>query len=409
LLTLALFLTVLLAVAIRPAPGRRRYVTGSIVLIGWWLAGCASVAAAQRYSAHHFVVSTTPVLAMPAVEVHALVAPALAGRLVAAPDGQERSADEPTLALRERATSWSVALVLAVAVFVATGAPASRRGWRQLSDFGTFHNRAETYRRSTSGQVFTVRAVTAFFTPPDAGAWAWNNQPYWVGALDRVAGSRYIESRILGGYIYLGGQSDSYVPPNAWQHWADDLEQSKTVVVADTDDQPLPSEFAGKAYLDSRFRPAAEIGPWNLWVRRSHLDAIRPHRAGRSVTVAAKGTITVSTGRSCVEVRPAGTISVRMQAPSATGETAAIVFTGDRIWADHGSETAFQTLHGAVRPAGPSRVLVGRRSLVVLDGARIVTALVRPPGADDVVLSAGRAGLASSAEVADVLDCWGFA
>lgn len=258
----------LLLVGLRRASfreGRREFIV-DIGLLAWWAAECAAVVAAQRFSGHHFVLVAVPVGAMGAV----LFAQLFESQRPSPAGGHG---------------SWHGVMATA-AVVGASFVPSWQQfkpSWFEVRHFPGFRAKSEAWLNNQDPTTRTARALVDLVTPRNGFVWVWDVQPMWPGTLNRMSGSRYVEKRMLLGYIYGGTSSPKYVPPRAWQQFEQDLQRTHTVIVADRDSDLMPRDLPASGYLDRTFIPVMKSGEWNLRIRSTSLDRIRTNASGKNL------------------------------------------------------------------------------------------------------------------------------
>lgn len=390
---------------------RRRELIVDVGLVAWWAAECAAVIAAQRFSGHHFVLVAVPVGAMASVMFAEVFG-------------------------RAGGESGLTGLLATAAVIGVSFVPSWQQfksSWFEVRHFQGFRAKSQAWLNNQDPTTRTARALVDLVTPKNGFVWAWDVQPMWPGTLNRMSGSRYVEKRVLLGYIYGGTSSPNYVPPHAWQQFEQDLERTHTVIVADRDSDPLPPNLPASSYLDRTYVAALKSGEWNLRIRSTSLDRIRTLASGANLKVTAPGewrsdngllvwsgqgnpfesaidlpssesssesSSGFVSGNPCLEVtgtanfNPAangmGGLDLRFEANRERDRAFFIRVASNEVssnfwWA--GSEQRLQTT-AAQSPAlnTPFRFLVGRRAAALLMNGNVVAVVERPDAGSNVRL-----------------------
>jgi hypothetical protein len=385
--------------------------------LGWWLSASMTITLAQRFSFHHFIVIAVPLFAMFGLILDRLLetpTSSLGAASLRMPmkcadrsdfdqdsanttHAYETSSQSPT-----PLTSWkrpSVAVVTLVSTLCFLSFGSFKNVWREVRNFKTFKGFDEQSRISVDvlgGDMRTVRAFTEMVSSPDESVFVWSNQPWNPASFGRMPASRFIENRILKGYIYLGGTSPLYVPPHGWEQLQLDLERSNASLFIDNTDDPFPPGTPLQSFLDQTYVQVLKIDKWVVRMRKDRLAAL---------VAAPSFSPTESTDTSCYELSgvltnpgPAATAPFIVRADDATrpGSSFILRVSGSDVTAAFsGKNGEFpQYVNPIAIPTGTNiRVLIGRRAVVLLSDNTIVSAVLRETVTLPVVLSSGAGGV----------------
>ncbi len=205
-------------------------------LIAWWVAAWIELALSQRFSAEYFVVTSVPT---------AFMAAALAGHLWRA-----------VLAARvpERALVVLPLVVAILAVFVSSQKNFDndvRTAWH----FRGPNANASFVSDNRGGPERTALAVLDLVSHDNDPLLVWTNDPFPYLNLKRVSATRFFYKRFLLGEIYLGRTSKSYVLPDTWKWFAEDLRESHPVAYMVVNEPKPPSGNPFSDYVKRNFEP----------------------------------------------------------------------------------------------------------------------------------------------------------
>jgi hypothetical protein len=205
-------------------------------LIAWWVAGWIELALSQRFSAEYFVVTSVPTALMAAAVAGHLWRAVLATRI-------------PTRAL--------VALPLVVAILAVFMSSQKnfdndvRKAWH----FRGPNANATYVSDNRSGPERTALAVLDLVSHDNDPLLVWTNDPFPYLDLHRVAATRFFYKRFLLGEIYLGRTSTSYVLPDTWRWFAEDLQQSHPLAYMLVNEPGLRRGNPFSDYVERNFEP----------------------------------------------------------------------------------------------------------------------------------------------------------
>ena len=203
-------------------------------LIAWWAAAWIELIFSQRFSAEYFVVSTVP---------SALMAAALAGHLW-----------RRLLATRvPRRALVALPLVIAVVAVLLSSQKNFDNDVRAAWRFRGVNANATKFDSNRSGPERSVLAVLDLVSHNNDPLLVWTNDPWPYLNLKRVSATRFFYKRFLLGEIYLGRTSKSYVLPQTWSWFTEDLSKSRPVAYLLAGEKTLPDGNPFADYVHRNF------------------------------------------------------------------------------------------------------------------------------------------------------------
>jgi hypothetical protein len=379
-IALALFVTLLLVSQFRLRSIRQM----EYAVAGWWLAGSLSVTFAQRFSYHHFIVVALPLL---------VIVGCLFDRFLASP-----AASVDARSIQWKPPTHATAALLSSVLFLSFGSFRNVwRGWTDVKNFRGFDAESAIEIDNMGGDVRSVRAFTELVTGPQEAVFVWATVPWNPGLFGRMSASRFIEKRVLDGYIYLGGQSNEYIPPNGWKQLETDLNRTNAALVIDNDNEPILPESPLVPYLTENFQSVLKIDKWNIRMRKDRFAKLIGSLPDQSGGLTPSGAVPGSSP--CYEVQ--GTLrnpglatalpwEIRVVDQKRPPDFYSITTTNGNTAANLNGKTGEYTLFATssgIPDNTPVRVLIGRRAVALLANDTVVSVVLRPSPSSPVTLN----------------------
>ncbi len=386
-----------------------------LAIVGWWIASSLSITFAQRFSWHHFVVVIAPLFAMMGCVLDRFFAEQF---VVSSTDNDNPSQDTERHIKQEnksiKGADWvrpPVAFValLATVVFLSYGSWANVwRGWGDARNFKGFAEFNRSYLDSLGGDTRTVRALSELVSGPEETIFVWTNQPWNAATFGRMPASRFIENRVMKGYLYLGGLSPEYVPPHGWEQLQTDLERTKPALFVDNLDDPLP-ESPLKQYRAAHYQSFVQIDKWTVFMRneraKTFLNPTPSTKGDISTCYEIRGTV-LNPGPTSVQ----GLTFITNDLTRPTDSFFIRISGADIVAAFKGKNGEFpQYLNPIALASGtPVRLLVGRRAIALVANDSVKSIMLRPSESVSVILGSSDKGVQLK-DVATVArpDCFG--
>lgn len=355
---------------------RQRHI--HVLLGAWWFAAWLELTLTQRYSSHYFSVVAFPTgLMIAGFGVHLVALGGRAGLTVKRPFLLPH-------ALIAMSVFWSGTISL-------------RHGLEAAERFPGVHALAEQRARGRDGQSRAVQAVLDLTTRTDDPIQLWTARPWWYLDFRRVSATRFIWKTFLMGETYLGRTSPDYILPGSWDRFAEDIAQSDPQVFMIDNDFPMPGVTPADALLAERFVPV---------LRTTRLDVSLTHRVLDPLTDTAA---MASTGdpstpgwfelgeRTCqrIELTPSSAGPLVIELGGARPGTGEQIVIADGTVVSRSPQVEY--LRTDVMAPSTMRLVVGRRSAVVLIDDMVVGALAYLPSASVRIQSAAPVAVAAGA------------
>jgi len=348
-------------------------------VVCWWVAECVSVAVAQRFYDHYFLLPFTPAAVLTILM--------LAKGLRSLPRIELIGAG-----------------AIVVVTLVSCGAGV-RSGIRTLRSFHGFDALASRRVDELPVERQALRAAVAALSGPDDFVFVWSRFPGLYNDIERTAATRFIENRWATGEIYGGSRADENILPGTIDRIMDDLRESSPALVVVPDDDPLPPTGPIADYVAQTFVRAFDGDGYDVYARPDHLAAWLAPRPdgpfpapgpppdgsgwsvdGRSIRWAnadpgsdAVGDVLTLTGLdACFEVTIATSLAGQQSAPALTFPRSAGDYDGIGLGNavsgenDVGTTALVLSTPTALGPSAAVRVIVGRDSAAALVDGRLV-------------------------------------
>jgi hypothetical protein len=399
-----------------------------LALGGWWLASSLSITFAQRFSWHHFVVVVAPLFAMAGCVLDRFFAEPVErlsefptteasnksngnAKVFANVNSRAAIRDETELILRQNWIRPPIAMValLATTIALSYGSWANVwRGWQDARKFKGFAEFNRSYLDSLGGDTRTVRALSELVSGPEETIFVWTNQPWNAATFGRMPASRFIENRVMKGYLYLGGLSPEYIPPHGWEQLQTDLERTKPALFVDNLDDPLP-ETPLKQYRAAHYQPFAQIDKWTVFMRnervKTFLDPTPTTKNDISTCYEIRGSVF-----SPAPVAAQGLTFITNDITRPTDSFFIRISSTDVVAAFKGKNGEFPQYVNPVALASgtPIRLLVGRRAIALVANDSVKSVMLRPSESVSVILGSSDKGVQLK-DVATIArpDCFG--
>jgi len=248
--TRPLLFTIVLGTGIVTVARWRRWTTlmrlAHVTLMAWWGAAWLELALTERYSSHYFSVTAVPTAFMAALLVGHIASRLDLSRLGRAKIG------------------WSIG-ILAVAVYLIGPSIPATVG--RALEFRGVDDVASSREANLGGNGRTSIAVLDLVSEEGDPLLGWTNDPWPYLTLGRVSATRFIWKSFMVGEIYLApGGGPTYVLPETWDWFFEDLEESDPLAMAQVG-HPIDPDTPFATHVDANFTKVYEGDPISLYLQ----------------------------------------------------------------------------------------------------------------------------------------------
>lgn len=215
-----------------------------VSLLLWFCTGWIELVLGQRYSSHYF-----SVLAVPNVFMGSILMAQLAMII-----SQRRNQQQPQRKHSEK-VHYALPLATAGILLFSQCSDLFWTGVEKVGTFTTFEKYATERNQNQGGEGRTTRAVLDLVSHQGDSLLAWTMYPWTYLEHERVPATRLSWKSFMVGEIYLGKTSPTYVLPETWSWFAQDMQQAQPKAYVRPKETLLDEQTPFAQYVSAHFTP----------------------------------------------------------------------------------------------------------------------------------------------------------